>query len=228
MISPVALAAAAVARLDAFAIYKVGIPSLVLMEQAGQVCFRAAQKMLQRVPLKSVSVFCGGGLNGGDGLVVARYLLQSGIKTRIFLLASPDLLKNDTLYQFRILKNLGYDVKIVSSPVAPVRQDIRRSGMLIDAIFGIGLNRPVLEPHSSIMEAMNVSHKPVLAVDIPSGLDATTGKVWGMAVRASRTVTFSCLKKGFLTKEGRALCGRVAVVDIGIPIQAFQAEGLRC
>jgi len=209
-------------EIDKLVIERIGIPSLVLMENAGR---QTAEKILGQLrrPLKSkVSVFCGLGNNAGDGFVIARYLMNAGVRVRVFLIGKRHQLKSDAAVQCNILRNLKCPVQEIQSSNLSVCREIASSDLLVDAIFGVGLNREISEPFRSVIKSLNGSGKRIIAVDVPSGLDATTGSIHGVCVRAHMTVTFSYAKKGFFIKNGPIYIGKLAVVDIGIPRAAVR------
>lgn len=194
--------------LDRWAIEKIGIPSLALMENAGRGVAQEVYKKLKNRKRSSVVIVCGTGNNGGDGFVTARYLYNWGLKPSIFLVGNPAQLKSDALANYRVAQNLGISFK----------KSVRSADLIVDAIFGVGLNRPIHEPYCGIIHAINTQGSYVVAVDVPSGLDGTTGEIYGICVKANLTVTFSALKKGFFKKHGPFYTGRHVVVDIGIPL----------
>jgi NAD(P)H-hydrate epimerase len=180
---------------------KLGIPSIILMENAGRHVAEVALKMLGKK--KRVSVICGVGNNGGDGFVAARHLMNAGIKVSVLIVGKISKLKPDPKKNFIILRNMKAEF------TKKIDGDL-----IIDALFGIGLKSEVREPYASVIDLMNKSGKPILAVDVPSGLNADTGKALGIAVKAKKTVTFVASKKGFA--KARKYCGKVVVRDIGI------------
>ena len=189
------------------------------MENAGQGVAQEIYKKLKKQKKSSVVVVCGTGNNGGDGFVVACYLFNWGFKPRIFLVGDFTQLKTDALVNYRIAKNLGISVKSIDGLNSAFKESIQSADLIVDAIFGVGLNRPIQEPYHGIINAINAQGSYVVAVDIPSGLDGTTGEIYDICVKASLTVTFSYLKKGFLKKYGPFYTGRQVVVDIGIPLK---------
>jgi NAD(P)H-hydrate epimerase len=211
-------------RLDRFAIQKLGIPSIVLMENAGRETAQEILRILKNKKKKSVCIFCGTGNNGGDGFVVARHLFNHGIKIKVFVIGKPQDLKKDPEINYQILNKLKCPVEPIQSVNKKVLKDLDRSDVVVDAIFGIGLSRQIAEPFQSIIEAINQSKKTVVAVDVPSGLDATTGKTFGTCIKASLTTTFAVVKKGFLTKQGRFFTGKMILADIGIPKKIIQVK----
>lgn len=203
--------------LDRWAIEKIGISSLALMENAGHGVAWEIYKKLKCRKKSSVVIVCGTGNNGGDGFVAARYLFNEGLKPRIFLVGNITQLKTDALANYRVAKNLGISVKPIYGLDPAFKKSIQSADLIVDAIFGVGLNRPIQEPYFGIIHAINTQGSYVVAVDIPSGLDGTTGGIWGICVKANLTVTFSCLKKGFFKEHGPFYTGRHVLVDIGIP-----------
>lgn len=197
-------------ELDRKAIAEIGIPSIVLMENAGRRVAEAAIDMLAGVQGKKVAIFCGTGNNGGDGFVAARYLAGKGIEISVYIVGDSSRIKNDPLINLDILKKIGVRIAEISEPVE-VEGDI-----IIDAIFGIGLKGEVKEPARSIIKELNKKDLPVIAIDVPSGLDADTGEVLGVAIKAKKTVTMQFPKKGFYLNKGPEYVGEVVVADIGI------------
>lgn len=195
--------------LDRMAMEKYGIPSLILMENAGRAVAEEVLKSLRNKKNPFVCVICGQGNNAGDGFVAARHLLNAGIKTKTFLIGKVNDLKHDAAVNYQILKKAGYAI------VSP--QKLSRADVVVDAIFGVGLNRAVGEPFKTVIETINKEAKCVVSIDIPSGLDGTTGKIYGVCVRADLTVTFSFAKEGFFKNEGPQRTGEIIVADIGIP-----------
>ncbi|MFH1541705.1 MAG: NAD(P)H-hydrate epimerase [bacterium] len=183
---------------------KLGLSSLILMENAGRSVAEIAITMG-----KSFAVVCGVGNNGGDGLVAARHLLNAGCKVQVFLIGDPQKLKPDPKINYSILQKMGQKIE------TDLPQQIE-ADLIVDAIFGIGLETEVRASEQQIIRAINKSGKPVLAVDIPSGLDVDTGEVLGVAIKATKTVTFLAPKIGFALAQGPEYCGEVIVRDIGI------------
>ncbi|MFA5794289.1 MAG: NAD(P)H-hydrate epimerase [Candidatus Brocadiia bacterium] len=213
------LSRAQMRKSDRIAIERYGIPALVLMENAGRIVAEQSAQLLSKSSPRRVLVICGKGNNGGDGLVAARYLAEWGVKTYILLLdklINPDR-SAETAVNLRICHRLK--IPISTDYHRLLRHGFKSYGLVIDAIFGVGLERAVLPPYSDIIRAINDSGRPVIAVDIPSGLDADTGKPLGIAVQTEITVTMAAPKKGFRTPGARAYIGRVIVADIGIPPQ---------
>ncbi len=203
--------------LDRLAIDHTGIPSLVLMENAGRAVAQEVMRQLKGKRKKPVSIVCGLGNNAGDGFVAARYLLNEGIEAKVFFIGKEQGLKNDAAVNASILKRLGYSIREIKKIDASFVQGIRQSAVIVDAIFGVGLNRWVEDPFRRVILVLNQEAKKIISVDVPSGLNSTTGEIYGVCVKAHTTVTFTLPKKGFYLKQGPYYVGKVRVVDIGIP-----------
>ncbi len=201
-------------KLDALAINQYGFPSLILMENAGRRVFEEIQKKFRPA---NVVIICGYGNNAGDGLVIARHFHEAGIKTQVVLVGQAKQLKPDALVHYQILKRLKYSVKEISHVSTSFLTMIKNADVVVDAIFGVGLNRNITDPFKSFIEAINHQAKKIVAVDIPSGLDGTTGQIYGVCIKADLTVTFSFSKRGFYQNDGPKYTGKVIVADIGIP-----------
>ena len=186
-----------------------GTPGFALMMSAGQAVAEAAMDMVAEGP---ILVVAGRGNNGGDGFVAAAELAARGREVSVILLCERDSLQGDAA---SAAKGWKY-------PVLPFNpQAIGKPALIIDALFGAGLNRPVTGEPYEMIEAVNANGAPVLAVDLPSGINGTSGAVMGGAVRAAETVTFFRKKPAHLLLPGRVHCGRVRVVDIGIDLNVL-------
>jgi hydroxyethylthiazole kinase-like uncharacterized protein yjeF len=181
-----------------------GTPGFALMLRAGQAVAEAAMDLVEQGP---ILVVAGRGNNGGDGFVAATELVARGRSVSIILLCERDTLQGDAALAAR-----GWKGAVL--PCNP--QAIGAPALIVDALFGAGLNRPAKGDPHDIIEAINASGAPVLSVDLPSGINGTTGAVMGVAVRATETVTFFRRKPGHLLLPGRVHCGRVRLADIGI------------
>lgn len=191
---------------DVDAVQRLGMPTVLLMENAG----RAVAEEARRLGTQFL-VLCGPGNNGGDGLVAARHL---GTAAQVRLLAEPDPVRSpDAALQLRILRAAGRAVH-VGPELPPV---VMAGTVWIDALHGTGLARPLEGTARDWVLAMNATAGPKLAVDIPSGLHGDTGEVLGAAVRADVTVTFVAPKQGMLCGAGPAHCGRIVVEALGLP-----------
>lgn len=216
--------AAEIRDLDRRAIQEFGIPGIVLMENAGRGAAEIAVRLAGEPP-GSVVCACGRGNNGGDGFVVARHLANRGYRVETFLTAPPDAVNDppDAATNLRICR-------MMRIPVAPLLGDadfrefegrLAGASLIVDALLGTGLGGPVKAPYDRAIEAIDRAHRPVLAIDIPSGLDADTGEVHGVAVHATVTATFGAPKVGFDRGEGPLHTGRVDLIEISIPRALF-------
>lgn len=192
------------------------------MDNAGRAVAESVVKYLKKKKHPKAVIVCGCGNNGGDGMVAARYLTLAQIKTDVFLIGTPDDLKPDPKIFYKTLGPLGVRVKAVKNVDADFTCPLAAADIVIDALFGIGLNRQVTGLYREAIEAMNRQSRRIWAADIPSGLDGTSGDILGVAVKAFRTVSFSFLKTGFFKKDGPRHTGRIEVVDIGIPLSSVR------
>lgn len=192
-----------------------GISTLVLMENAGRAVAEEALKMKRQ---GRIVIFCGKGNNGGDGFVAARHLLLKGVRPLLYLAGRIKEVKSEAAENLNILLKLRFKVTEVNENNAEIAASaVKQSGLIIDALLGVGLKGEVRGVTSRIINAINLSRKPILSVDIPSGLDATTAEVLGSCIKAHSTVTFVALKKGMLKSSAKKYCGRVIIRDIGAP-----------
>lgn len=201
--------------LDRAAIELDGVPSLTLMERAGYGVFQRIAEWFAPIAGKHVAVLVGKGNNGGDGMVVARYLHEAGAQVHLWLTCAPDEFKGDAAGQWRIIR--AYGIPALPIPDAPDAALFRDEDLLVDALLGVGIRGAVGEPLSSLIDAVNRSGRPIVAVDIPSGLDADTGKAHGVAIQATHTVTMALPKAGFFQNDGVRCVGEWAIAPIGIP-----------
>jgi len=194
-----------------------GVPGVVLMENAG----RGAAELLLRLGVKgTVFVCCGKGNNGGDGFVIARWLDNAGVGVRVLLFARPEDLAGDAAIMYRIIERNGPLIEILPSldiDETSLRRELETAEWVVDALFGSGLQGSVRPPFDKIIAAINASGARVLAVDIPSGLDADTGQPQGPTIRAHHTAAIVAAKKGFARPEAAAWLGQVHVIDMGAP-----------
>lgn len=182
-----------------------------LMERAGRAAADLAADMIS--PGRSVLVLCGPGNNGGDGFVAARVLRDRGIKVRVGLLGDSAALKGDAAGAAA-----DWGDAVLTAHEAAAGIDAHMDGLVVDALFGIGLTRPLEGDAAAIVATIGKAGLPVLAIDVPSGIDADTGAVLGDAVRAATTITFAASKPGHWLMPGREHAGRLVVADIGVPV----------
>ena len=183
--------------IDRRAIEEVGIPSLVLMENAGRAVVAAIERRLGGTAGRKVVILCGKGNNGGDGLVVARHLHARGADVRVFLAGRLEQLSPDAALQARMVGGIGLPVAEVTTAAA-AREALAGSDLAVDALLGTGTRGEVTGLLAELIEALNASPVPVVAVDVPSGLNADTGQPCGCCVRAVESVTFGVLKRGLV------------------------------
>jgi hydroxyethylthiazole kinase-like uncharacterized protein yjeF len=196
-------------RADAAAIAS-GIPGITLMENAGAGVARA---ILERWTRRPVAVLCGPGNNGGDGFVVARLLAERGWPVRLALLGAREALKGDAAPAAARWSG-------TAEALTPAVLD--GAGLIVDALFGAGLARPLAGEAAAVVATANISGVPIVAIDVPSGVNGDTGLADGPAIQAALTVTFFRRKPGHLLMPGRRLCGETVVVGIGIPDNVLQ------
>jgi len=210
---------------DEFAIHKWGIPSSVLMENAGRTTYRLT-KELYLTEKKRLLIVCGRGNNGGDGFVVARYALRDGYETVVALLGRMKDLKGDAALNMRLYLSIGGRILECPDNINSLKRQLANADIIIDAIFGTGLSKPVSGVEKKAIEEINSSQKPVIAVDIPSGLDGTKGIPLGSAINATHTFTYGYPKLGQILYPGAYHTGRLTVVDISLPEIAEKSLGI--
>ena len=213
-------------ELDRKAIETYRIPGIVLMENAGRGAAEVISNFFPEIHKKKVAIIAGKGNNGGDGFVIARYLLNQGIYVRVYLLTDPKGLRGDAETNFSIFHRIKGEVVSVpsSKDYIKVKRDLEKFDILVDGIFGTGLDAEVRGYYREVIDHLNTLQRPIVAIDIPSGLDADTGKPLGTAIRASLTITFGLPKIGHLIPPGLDYVGKVKVIDIGIPKRLVEEE----
>lgn len=206
-------------QFDAWAIQTLGIPSAVLMENAARGVVEALTEHL-RFEIKKVFIFCGNGNNGGDGLAIGRWFYNLDIESHIYLTSPPDLLSADAAVQYRICQKLGLPIVSIDPQLTVLKEfkeKFEPHALIVDALFGTGLCRPLSEPYIELIRQINDFPYPKIAVDIPSGLDCDTGLPLPTSVQAQATITFGGLKKGFVENpDSRRYLGKVFVASIGV------------
>ncbi|MDR7567369.1 MAG: NAD(P)H-hydrate epimerase, partial [Armatimonadota bacterium] len=206
---------------------EIGIPTTVLMEHAGRAVAQVAYKFLGERGGGRVLVVCGKGNNGGDGLCAARHLQNAGVPVRGMLLARDQDLSGDAAANLRAARAAGIEVDNVVGPVdVALWATVSSYQLVVDAIFGTGFRGPAVGLAARVIEALNESRVPILSVDVPSGLEADTGRVEGPCVRATLTVTMGFPKVGMMVHPGADFCGRVVVADLGIPRALVEDLGI--
>ncbi len=206
---------------DAWAINELGIPGVVLMENAGRSCAELIKEKLDGVANPKVCVFCGTGNNGGDGYVIARHLLNSGFEVVVVICGDRNKVKGDAKINLDILEGLGQSIEQLKLDKGDIRGRVKTFAagacLLVDGLFGTGLSGRLNDEYKQLLESINSQSCPILAVDIPSGLDCDSGEPLGAVIRASYTVTFAAVKRGFsVSKTASAYTGEVFVASIGV------------
>jgi NAD(P)H-hydrate epimerase len=204
---------------DSWAINQMGIPGVVLMENAGRSC---SELILASWPAgrPRVTIFCGTGNNGGDGYVIARHLAGNGSCVKVCICSNRDKIAGDAKINLDILTKTGLIPTTLPMEAPGLAGEVMRltdgCDVLVDAIFGTGLRDKLPPDFVRLIEAINASSAMKVAIDIPSGLDCDTGKPMPLAVKADMTVTFVAAKKGFAVAGAAAYTGKVYVASIGI------------
>lgn len=199
--------------LDRIAIEQYAIPGIELMERAGLVAFKRLQ--IQWPQAREIALFCGGGNNGGDGFVIARLAEQTGLSVSLYLLADIKKLTGEAKLAFATLSN---SVSIECLPLPDRLNDI---DLIVDGLLGTGLQSEVRGDYTQAIELINQTPTPVLAIDLPSGLNADTGQVMGCAVQADVTISFIGLNRGLLTGQGTRYCGEIYFDDLSLPAEIY-------
>lgn len=208
--------------LDRRAIDEFGVAGLLLMERAGRECAAAIMARYGGSLGKRAVVVAGKGNNGGDGYVIARCLREAGWEVTILILARREEISGDAAVNLERLDGLGVIFCPAPSELRGYVQEMGAATLIVDALFGTGLKNPLQGPHREAVELINKAGRSVVAVDIPSGVDAVSGKVLGAAIRADLTVTFALAKLGHVLYPGAELSGELLIVDIGIPAEVSE------
>jgi len=214
---------------DRYAIETLGAAGIVLMENAGRQIAEAARAMIAEKTNPHVLVLAGPGNNGGDGFVAARHLAVGGVRAEVVLIAPPEKIVGDAATNLAILEAMGFSVRILVGEAEEMLRELRpmlaRADLVVDGLLGTGTRGKVREPFASVIRAVNDAGRPVLAIDIPSGLDPDTGQPLGPTVRAARTVTMAARKVGFEQPGAADYTGEVTVADIGVPVMRLRRGG---
>lgn len=204
-------------RIDRTAQKKFGIPPVILMENAGRAVYQAAMAML-KTKNRRVTCICGKGNNGGDGFVCARHLINNGLDTTVFLAGSPKSLTKEAKINYNILKKMKKKIVLLADKnLKSLEKNLVKTNLIIDAILGTGLSGEIKDPYKRIIELINSSGKPVLSIDIPSGLSGACGIPLSIAVKAAKTITLALAKTGLIKNQGPDYTGKLIVADISIP-----------
>jgi len=205
---------------DTWAINTIGVPGVVLMENAGRSCAELMIDKLKDVAEPKVCIFCGTGNNGGDGYVIARHLINRGIQVVVVVCGDRNKIKGDAKTNLDVLGQMGESIELLNPSDPDITGQVEHlstgADIIIDSLFGTGLRGQLSDQYRRLIESMNACNNPVLAVDIPSGLDCDTGEPLGAAIRADWTVTFVAVKKGFVSENAAQYTGEIFIASIGI------------
>lgn len=223
------LTAGEMREIDRRTIEEFGIPGAVLMENAGIGAVVILQDRFPHLHEERIAIVCGRGNNGGDGFVVARHLHNLGVGPKVFLLAKKGEVKGDAALNLGIAEKLGLEIVEVSGPAGRTRlkKALRAATVIVDAIFGTGLAKPVEGPPAQVIEDINAASGFTVSIDLPSGLSADTCRLIGPAVRADLTIALGAPKIAHLFPPAEKFTGRLEVVDISIPPILLESPELR-
>jgi NAD(P)H-hydrate epimerase len=216
-----------VRRVDRMAIEELGIPGVVLMENAGRAVAEETLKLVTHNPQRepyavTAAILCGGGNNGGDGYVIARHLHNAGVHVLVCNAAEPPRSGGDAAVHRAIVEKMGLPCRDIldEAQLTAVVADLEKANVLVDALLGTGFAGAV-RPHLAAIirrcNALALENRKVVAVDVPSGMNCDTGAAANPTIRADLTVTFVALKKGFMNLDAKPYLGRIVVASIGTP-----------
>ncbi len=210
-------------QVDRFTIDKIGISGIDLMQRAGDFVSIKAKKLLKDVPGSQIDIFCGTGNNGGDGFVAARKLADWGATVCIWLAGEPEKIKGDARHHFEKCDSKRINIKpILTSQDVPPPKQIAQTDLIIDALLGTGFRGEVHGVINDLINLINTVKRPVISVDIPSGIAGDTAQVGGSAVKATKTVTMGFLKRGLLFQPGKRMAGDIILANLNYPVEAFK------
>ncbi len=215
-------------EIDRKAIEENKLSGLALMENAGLRIFQSLKNIYADLRLKKIVIFAGPGNNGGDGFVVARHLYNYGVKVKVFILAPSNKIKGEAGDNLNIINKMGVElIEVETVKLEEIQEAIQNSDLIIDAILGTGLHGRVTGLKAKIINLINAAGKEVVAIDVPSGLDADTGKIEGPCIKAAHTITLALPKIGLLLFPGASYTGKVTVEDIGIPAYLLKNDKIK-
>ncbi len=205
-------------EIDRKALEENNLSGLILMENAGLKIFQSLKNIYPDLRLKKIIIFSGSGNNGGDGFVVARHLYNYGVKAKVFLLAPFHKIKGEAGENLNIIEKMGVElIEVETVKLEEIQEAVQKFDLIIDAILGTGLQGRVTGLKAKIIDLVNVAGKEVVAIDVPSGLNADTGKIEGPCIKATHTITLALPKIGLMLFPGASFAGKVTIEDIGIP-----------
>jgi NAD(P)H-hydrate epimerase len=210
--------------LDRLAVTEYGIPAEVLMENAGR---SAAELLIAQGAVGPIVICCGKGNNGGDGFVLARHLDLHSVPLSILLFGNPEELRCEAKTNFTIIERAGLPLRsVIEIQAQELDRELAAADWIVDALYGTGFSGTLRPPMDEVVNRINASRRPVLAIDIPSGLDCDTGIAQGPAVRAHLTITFVAEKVGFQNPAAASYLGQIHVADIGAPRALLERFGI--
>ncbi|MFN0206663.1 MAG: NAD(P)H-hydrate epimerase [Planctomycetota bacterium] len=209
--------------LDSAAQETFGVPGEILMENAGAAAAGEAFALAKQHLKTRAIMVCGTGNNGGDGFVVARHLIHS-LELDVFIIGGRERIRGDALANLKRYEAFANNAVEITNIAAFRNFGAAQNYIWVDALFGTGLDRPVSGLAAAAIEYINQSGAPVLSLDLPSGLDANTGRILGAAVRANVTITFVAKKTGFELADGPACTGRIVIAGIGVPAETLKLK----
>lgn len=219
-------------EIDKYCIEKLGIPGIILMENAAIKVAEEVEGVLSSLERDRVVIVCGVGNNGGDGIAVARHLYLKGYKISVFIVGKLEKGSDDFNANLQILKNINIieNNKIFINVIkdenfGEFKNSISKTSVVVDGIFGTGLKRDVEGIYKRVISEINNSKKHIISIDVPSGLNSDDGNVMGISIEADETITLQLYKTGFLNEDARRYCGDIRVVDIGIPRKVIENMG---
>ena len=189
------------------------MPTLLMMENAGR---SSAELLLSFQPTGRIVILCGKGNNGGDGFVIARHLHNAGAEIQVLFFGEPSQVQGDAKINLEIAQRAGLPIRIDSGE-GVIADEMESAEWIVDALFGIGLTGTLRAPFDRIVTEVNQANKRVLAIDVPSGLNADTGTVHGAAIQAERTITFIARKPGLICEQAKPWVGDLHSADAGLP-----------
>jgi len=213
---------------DSAAIDGLGIPGVILMENAGRNCADAIEDFLCKSSGdrtgRSVAIVAGAGNNGGDGYVIARHLAMRGFRVVTFVICPAEKISGDASVNLHAITALRHDIRFpASEQLGSLSENLAEFDVVVDAVGGTGIQGALRGSVGAAVEQINAAGRPVVAVDIPTGLDCDTGSADGPVVRAELTVTFGAAKKGFDLGRAGEYTGDVIVADIGVPVDLLRS-----
>ena len=208
-----------VRNFDRHAIETLGIPGVVLMENAGKNAASIIARFLGSLTARTVAIVAGAGNNGGDGFVIARHLTNRDGNVAVFLVADPQKIADDAKTNLDIIRNLDYNIRQVkTADMDNLSRELEAFDLIVDAVGGTGIRGPLRNDLALAATQINQASRPVVAVDLPTGLDCDTGTAEAPTVRAELTITFVAKKLGFNNPASEDYTGQVVIADIGVPL----------